>query len=327
MKIIECVPNFSEGRDKYTIAAIKNSIEKTENVKLLNLESDEDYNRTVATFIGDEKSIVEAAVNCSTEAAKRINMRFQRGVHPRLGAVDVVPFIPIKNISMEECVKISRVFAGIISQKLNIPVFLYEESAGSKKRKNLSEIRSGEYEGLQEKIKLKAWRPDYGEPDFNPKTGALVTGARFFLIAYNVNLNTNNLSITRKIAGAVRESGMYSTDEKARVPGLLKNVKAIGVYLSKYNICQVSMNLTNYKITPVYEAFESVKTEAAKYDIEVTGSEIVGMIPEEALLDTAKFYFEKETDKNELLNLTINKLGLNSLNEFKISGKIIGNSY
>ena len=323
MKLIECVPNFSEGRDKYTIAAIKSSIEATENVTLLNLESDEDYNRTVATFIGNEKSVLQAALNSSREAAKRIDMRFHRGVHPRIGAIDVVPFIPVKNSSLEECVKISKKFGKTIGNDLKIPVYLYEESAVMESRRNLANIRSGEYEGLPEKLNLEEWKPDYGKPNFNPKTGALATGARFFLIAYNVNLLTTDLEIAKKIAGSVRESGMYSIKDKVRIPGKLKSIKAIGVFLSKNNICQVSMNLTNYKVTPLHAAFEAVEKEAKKLGVKIAGSEIVGMVPKEALIESGKYFSEKEMDETALLNLTIQKLGLNLVSEFEIRNKII----
>ena len=265
MKIIECVPNFSEGKNENTLNAIKNAINKTSGVKLLNLEPDADYNRVVVTIAGDEKGIIEGAINASKAAAENIDMRTHKGEHPRLGAIDVVPFVPVKNVSMEDCVKISEIYGERISRELNVPVFLYEEAARKEIRKNLSDIRKGEYEGLEVKLKDPEWKPDFGEAKFNPKLGAIVTGARFFLIAYNVNIKSMDVNNAKEIAEILRESGRAKRDLHGNIikidgktikePGRLKNVKGMGVSLEKYNITQVSMNLTNYNVTPLHYHF------------------------------------------------------------------------
>jgi glutamate formiminotransferase len=334
MKIIECVPNFSEGKNENTFAAIKLAIEKTNGVKLLNLEPDADYNRVVVTMAGDEKGIIEGAVNACKAAAENIDMTKHKGEHPRLGAIDVVPFVPVKEATMEDCVKISEKFGERISQELNVPVYLYEEAARKPQRKNLSDIRKGEYEGLEEKLKDPEWIPDFGEAKFNPKLGAIVTGARFFLIAYNVNIKSTNVNIAKEIAEILRESGRAKKDDQGNIikingkaikePGRLMNVKGMGVSLEKYNITQVSMNLTNYNITPLHIAFEEVKKEATRLGAEINGSEIVGLVPLEAILKAGRFYSGgKITDEKELVDLAIEKLGLSSLNKFVKEEKII----
>ena len=334
MKIIECVPNFSEGKNENTFNAIKLAIEKTNGVKLLNLEPDADYNRVVVTMAGDENGILEGAVNACKAAAENIDMTKHKGEHPRLGAIDVVPFVPVKEATMEDCVKISEKFGERISQELNVPVYLYEEAARKPQRKNLSDIRKGEYEGLEEKLKDPEWAPDFGEAKFNPKLGAIVTGARFFLIAYNVNIKSTKVNIAKEIAEILRESGRTKRDDQENIikvngkavkePGRLKNVKGMGVSLDKYNITQVSMNLTNYNITPLHIAFEEVKKEAARLGAEINGSEIVGLVPLEALLKAGRFYSgDKITDEKELVDLAIEKLGLSSLNKFVKEEKII----
>ncbi|MDH7603278.1 MAG: glutamate formimidoyltransferase [Melioribacter sp.] len=334
MKIIECVPNFSEGRNENTFNEIRNAIADTPDVKLLNLEPDADYNRVVVTMAGNENGILNGAINVCKAAAKNIDMRYHKGEHPRIGAIDVVPFVPVSNVTMEECVKISEQFAEIISRELNVPVYLYEYSARKPERKSLSNIRQGEYEGLEEKLKNPEWIPDYGEPIFNPKLGAIVTGARFFLIAYNVNIKSNDIRFAKEISELLRESGYPKRDEfgniikingkTVRVPGRLKEVKAMGVFLEKYNITQVSMNLTNYLVTPIYTAYEEVKKEAAKLGVEVCGSEIVGLVPLKAILEAGRFYTNnKESDETKLIEAAIENLGLNSLNKFKPEEKII----
>jgi glutamate formiminotransferase / 5-formyltetrahydrofolate cyclo-ligase len=318
MKIIECVPNFSEGRDKEKIEKIGNSLQQVSNCKLLNIDSDYDHNRTVVTFIGDEIGILKGSVTICKAAAGLIDMRFHKGEHPRIGAVDVVPFIPVRNTTMNECVSISKKFGEIISKELNIPVYLYSASARNEQRKELSNIRKGEYEGLQEKLIDSNWRPDFGNNIFNPKCGALVTGARNFLIAYNVNLKTNDVSIAKNISEAIRESG------KNDKPGLLKCVKAIGIYLKSNNFCQVSMNLTNYKVTPLHAAYEEVKTQAKKINVEVIGSEIVGMVPLEAILDAGRYYLKSKNDSEDvLIDTAIDRLKLNSFYPFDKKKKII----
>ncbi|PJA99675.1 MAG: glutamate formimidoyltransferase [Ignavibacteriales bacterium CG_4_9_14_3_um_filter_30_11] len=334
MKIIECVPNFSEGKKAETFEAIKDSINKTSGVKLLNLEPDGDYNRVVVTLAGDEKSIIEGALNACKAAAKNIDMRNHKGEHPRLGAIDVVPFIPIKDVTTEECVKISEEFGKRVAEELNLPVYLYEASARKPERRNLSNIRQGEYEGLEEKLKDPMWEPDFGEAVFNPKLGALVTGSRFFLIAYNVNIDSNDLKYSKEIAETLRESGKPKRDDDGkivkvegktvRIPGRLKELKGMGVALEKHNITQVSMNLTNYKITPMHVAFEEVKKEAEKMGVKVKGSEVVGLVPLEAILSAGKFYANNENiNEDQFVDLAIDNLGLNSVTPFKKENKII----
>jgi len=334
MKIIECVPNFSEGNNQETFAAIKEAVAKTKDVKLLSLEPDGDYNRVVVTLAGNEEGILNGTLNACKTAASLIDMQTHKGGHPRLGAIDVVPFVPVANVTTEECVKISEEFARIISQDLKVPVYLYENAARKPERKSLPNIRQGEYEGLEQKLKDPNWLPDYGEPVFNPKLGAIVTGSRFFLVAYNVNVKSNDIKYTKEIGEILRESGYAKRDENGnvikvdgksiKVPGRLKEVKGMGVALEKYNITQVSMNLNNYNVTPIHVAFEEVKKEASRLGVEVNGSEIVGLVPLEAMLQAGRFYSEgKEKDEKSLVNLAIDKLGLSALHPFKPEEKII----
>jgi len=332
-EIIECVPNFSEGRNEETINSISDAIKNTPECKLLNVEPDRDYNRVVVTFVGTKKGVLEGAINASIVAGEKIDMTQHKGEHPRIGAIDVVPFIPIKNASIEDCVEISKEYGKIISEKLNIPIYLYEYSASKPERKNLSDIRKGEYEGLTEKLKDPEWYPDFGKPEFNPKLGATVTGCRFFLIAYNVNLKTKDAKIADEISGTIRESGKPLRDEKGtivkkdgktvRIPGKFKAVKAMGVSLEKFGITQVSINLINYKITNMHQVFEAIKEEANKYGVEVWGSEIVGLVPLEAILDAGKFYNPNSTNEVELIQTAIEKLGLSNLATFNPKEKII----
>lgn len=322
MKIIECVPNFSEGKNEESLLKLKNSLSGIANCRLLSFESDKDYNRSVATFIGNEQGILEGALAICKSAAEVIDMRTQKGVHPRLGAIDVVPFVPIKNAGMEDCIKISEEFGKIISKELNVPVYLYESSARKKDRVNLSNIRKGEYEELKNKLNDENCYPDFGTNFFNEKLGAIITGARSYLIAYNVNLNTDDTKYAKQIAETVRESGFVKKDKNEKIishqPGRLKNLKAMGVYLQSSNTTQVSMNLTNFNITPIHIAFEEVKKEAEKLGIKVTGSEIIGLIPLEALLQAGKFYSkEKIFDEQELINIAIENLGLSSFQKEK----------
>lgn len=334
MKIIECVPNFSEGVNTETFEAIKNALTPIENVKLLSLEPDKDYNRVVVTLVGDENGIVDGAVAVSKAASEFIDMRNHKGEHPRLGAIDVVPFIPVKDVTTEECVKLAEKYGEIISKELSVPVYLYEDAARKPERKNLSDIRKGEYEGLEEKLKDAEWIPDFGTNEFNPKLGAIVTGARFFLIAYNVNIKSTDGKFAKEIAEMLRESGRPKRDANGIVikvdgksikePGRLKCFKGMGVSLEKYNLTQVSINLTNYNVTPIHVAFEEVKKEAERLGVEVAGSEIVGLVPLEAILQAGKFYSDgKSLNENELVNLAVEKLGLSSLNTFHPKEKII----
>lgn len=332
-EIIECVPNFSEGKNEETINAIAEAIKNTPDCKLLNVEPNQDYNRVVITFVGTKKGVLDGAINASIVAAEKIDMTKHKGEHPRIGAIDVVPFIPVKNVSIEECVEISKEYGKIISEKLNIPIYLYEYSASKPERKNLADIRKGEYEGLPDKLNDTAWYPDFGKPEFNPKLGATVTGCRFFLIAYNVNLKTLNVKIADEIAGIIRESGKPLRDEEGnvvkkdgkviRIPGRFKEVKAMGVVLEEFGITQVSINLVNYKITNMHQVFEAVKEEAKKLGVETWGSEIVGLVPLEAILDAGKYYKPGVSNELELINSAIENLGLSNLAPFNPKEKII----
>lgn len=282
-QIIECVPNFSEGRDQEKIAQLVKEVVSTEGVKLLDYSSDKDHNRTVITFCGEAKGVKEAAFKLIKKASEIIDMRYHKGEHPRIGATDVVPFIPVKNATMEECIQIAREVGEKVGRELNIPVYLYEEAATTPERKNLENIRRGEYEGFFEKIKQPEWKPDFGPSEMNPKSGATVIGARNFLIAYNVNLATDNIDIANKIAKAIRFSN-----------GGYRYVKAMGVELRERGIVQVSMNLTDFKKTPIYRVFETIKAEALRYGVNVIGSEIIGLVPAKALFDVADYYLRIE---------------------------------
>ncbi len=325
-KIIECVPNFSEGRNSGIIDKIASAVKSTQNVKLLNVEPDKDYNRTVITFAGEPSGVKEAAFNAISTASELIDMSRQKGEHPRIGATDVCPIIPVANVTREECIELANQLGRDVGEKLGIPVYLYEDAARSEERRNLENIRKGEYEGLKQK--LRDWVPDYGPVEYNDKvrkSGATVIGARFFLIAYNVNLNTRDVSIANEIAKKVRESGSLIKDEtgqKKRVPGILKYVKAIGVELNEYNITQVSLNLTNYKETSMHRVFETVKTQAREHGVKATGSELIGLVPKEALIEAGIFYAGNNSEE-ELIEAAIENLGLSQLNKFEPGKKII----
>lgn len=325
-KIIECVPNFSEGRNLDTIDKIASSIQSTKNIKLLNVEPDSDYNRTVITFVGEPSCVKEAVFNAISKASDLIDMSKQTGEHPRIGATDVCPLVPVTNVSMDECVQLANELGRDVGEKLGIPVYLYECAAKTVERKNLANIRKGEYEGLREK--LRDWKPDYGPVEYDDKvkkTGATAIGARLFLIAYNVNLNTSDVRTANEIAKKVRESGALIKDEtgkKIRVSGMLKYVKAMGVELKEYNIAQISMNLTNYKETSVHTAFETVKAQAKEHGTEVTGSEIIGLVPKDALVEAGASYTGHYSEE-ELIKAAIENLGLSQLNKFDPEKKII----
>ena len=306
-KIVECVPNFSEGRDKKVIEQIVEPIRKIDGVKLLDVNPDRDYNRVVVTFAGEPGAVLEAAMKSSETALKLIDMTKHSGEHPRLGAVDVVPFVPVSGVTTQDCIELANRYARNMADKFELPVFLYEDAATKEERRNLATIRKGEYEGLAEKLKDPNWMPDYGPAKFVPRSGAIVTGARFFLIAYNVNLKTKDKKIASRIAKTLRESGYKKTNEKGekiRIPGRLKAVKGIGVYLDNYEICQVSMNLVNYEITPPHIAYEAVKEEAMKFGVEVSGSELIGLIPKEALIMAGKYYDEIDRRRQYIQPLT-----------------------
>lgn len=282
-KLIECVPNFSEGRNKVVIEKIVDEVRKTEGVKLLDYSSDADHNRTVVTMVGSPEGIESAAFSLAKRASELIDMSIHQGGHPRMGATDVVPFIPISDVTMEECIKISKSVGKRIGEELYIPVYLYEDAASSAGRKNLAEVRKGQYEGFFDKIKKDEWKPDYGPDQMNVKSGCTAVGARVPLVAFNVNLGTNDLGIADSIAKKVRFIG-----------GGLRFVKAMGVKLEDRGIVQVSMNLVNYEKTAVYRAYEMVKMEANRYGVNVVGSEVIGLLPMKALIDTAEYYLQIE---------------------------------
>jgi glutamate formiminotransferase len=282
-KLIECVPNFSEGRNKEVIESIIDEVRKVEGVKLLDYSSDMDHNRTVVTFIGGPDEVKTAAFNLTKKASELIDMTVHTGGHPRMGATDVIPFIPVADVDMDECIEIARQVGKRIGDELNIPVYLYESAATRPERVNLAEVRKGQYEGFFEKIKDKDWKPDFGPGEMNVKSGATAVGARVPLVAYNVNLGTSDINIADKIAKAVRHIG-----------GGLRFVKAMGVKLEERNIVQVSMNLTNYEKTAVYRAHEMVKMEAKRYGVPVIGSEVIGLVPMKALIDCAEYYLQIE---------------------------------
>ncbi len=325
-KIIECVPNFSEGRDKIKIAQIARAVKKVKGAKGLNVDPNPDYNRFVLTFVGTPKAVKKAAFEGIKKAIELIDMTKHKGEHPRMGACDVCPFIPVKNATMDECITLARELGKEVGKKLKIPVYLYAEAATRPERRNLAKVREGEYEGLSEKLQKPEWKPDFGPTEFVQKSGAVIIGAREFLIAYNVNLKTEDKKIADEISGFVRESGRKTTSDNGgeiRVPGILKEVKAMGVFLEKQKICQVSMNLTNYKITPINVAFELVKKLAAKRNVEVLGSEIVGLVPKEAILAAGRFYSLQAESEEELVRAAITNLGLNVLQRFNPKNKII----
>ena len=320
-KIVECVPNFSEGRNQETIEAIAGAIEKTPGCTLLDVDPGRSTNRTVYTFVGDPVSVVEGALACARVARERIDMRQHTGEHHRMGALDVCPFVPVANVTMEECVEISKAFGCRAAEELDIPVYLYEASSDKAYRKTLPQIREGQYEGLAQRIVRPEWAPDFGPARFIPEWGATVTGARFFLIAYNVNLlATPNQA--HRIALNLREAGRGED-----APGRFKAVKGMGWYVDDYNLAQVTVNLTNYEVTPPHVLFEAVKEEAAKLKVGVAGSEIVGVIPLDAVLQAADYYMEKEDlfilDEDQKVRLAVERLGLNSVSPFKPGEKII----
>ncbi|MBL5981131.1 glutamate formiminotransferase [Petrotoga sp. HWH.PT.55.6.1] len=282
-KIVECVPNFSEGRDKEKLERIVDEIRKQEGVKLLDYSMDRDHNRSVVTFVGEPDQVIEAAFNACKKAAELIDLRTHKGEHPRMGATDVIPLIPIKNISMQECVEYSKKLAKRIGEELNIPVILYEKSASRPEREDLAVIRKGEFEGMFEKLKQEAFKPDFGPDKPHESAGVTAVGARMPLIAFNVNLNTNNIDIAKKIAQAVRGKS-----------GGFKYCKALGFELKERNIVQVSMNMVDYTKTPLYRVFQVIENEANRYGVNVVGSEIVGLVPLNALVDTADYFLKLE---------------------------------
>jgi glutamate formiminotransferase / formiminotetrahydrofolate cyclodeaminase len=330
-QLIECVPNFSEGSDLSIIKQITNEIESVEGVRLLDVDPGKATNRTVVTFVGEPISVIEAAFRAIKKAAELIDMRKHTGEHPRMGATDVCPLIPVANISMEETAEWAKKLGERVGNELEIPVYLYEDAQKNPERKNLSIIRAGEYEGFSKKILLSEWAPDFGKAIFNAKSGATVIGARDFLVAYNINLNTTSTRRANAIAFDVRESGRKIQNEKGEEivqPGTLKSVKAIGWFIEEYGVAQISMNLTNVNITPIHIAFDEVCKKANERGVRVTGSELVGLIPLKSLLDAGRYFLEKQqrsvgVSEKEIIHIAVKSLGLDELSEFKPEKKII----
>ncbi|MEO0296695.1 MAG: glutamate formimidoyltransferase, partial [candidate division WOR-3 bacterium] len=392
MKLIECVPNFSEGRNKKIIDEIVNAIKEVEGIKVLDVDMGYDTNRTVVTFIGEPDKVKEAAFSAIKKAAELIDMRKHKGAHPRIGATDVCPFIPLRNVTFEECNEIAIEVAKRVGEELKIPVYLYEKSAKKPERRDLSYIREGEYEGLAEKIYKPEWKPDFGPQEFNPKSGATVIGVREFLIAYNINLNTRDKRYAEDIAFEIREKGrtkrkgkispfyfkgdivrykeneypcgecefigktleetynhvkdnhgydlyellkMNGIDIKkiigkpVKKKGLFKKVKAIGWYIDEYKRAQISINLTDYKVTNMHHVFEKVKELAEERGLSVTGSELVGLVPFNAIYESGLFYLERQKVSKglpvrDVLETAVQSLGLRDVTDFEIEKKVLG---
>ncbi|MDZ7743891.1 MAG: glutamate formimidoyltransferase [Bacteroidota bacterium] len=341
-KLIECVPNFSEGRDMSIIKQITDEIESVDGVKLLDADPGKATNRTVVTFVGEPEPVIEAAFLAIKKASKVIDMSKHKGEHPRMGATDVCPLVPVSNISMEETVEYARKLGKRVGEELEIPIFLYENAATENKRKNLATIRAGEYEGMPDKLQKPEWKPDFGPAKFNARTGVTAVGARDFLVAFNVNLNTTSTRRANAVAFDVRERGRVKReghpltgkivkDEKGNkvwIPGALKAVKAIGWFIEEYGVAQISMNLTNISITPVHVAFDEVDKKANERGLRVTGSELVGLIPLKAMLDAGKYFLTKQqrslgVSESELIKIAVKSMGLDELKPFKPEEKII----
>lgn len=326
-KIVECVPNFSTANPN-VIKEITDAISAVSGVQLLNVEPDADYNRTVVTFVGLPEKIGEAAFQGFVQAAELIDMRSHKGEHPRLGAIDVCPFVPVKGVTDDDCIQIAQQLASRVAQELNIPVYLYGKATTKEEREKLPNIRKGEYEGLPKKIVDPEWKPDFGEPVFNERSGASVIGVRDFLIAYNVNIDSEDDTAAVEIGRIVRESGWWvvKDGEKVREPGLFKGIQGMGVSLERPDrkLTQVSMNIMNYKHeTKPHEVFEEIKKLASEKGVNVTGSEIVGLIPLEAILMAGKYYTPNEDSQDQLIQIAIDNLGLSDLDEFVPEHKII----
>ena len=349
-QLIECVPNFSEGSDQNKINNIVNKINSVDGITILDIDSGKDTNRTVVTFVGKPDSVIDAAFEGIKEASQLIDMSSHTGTHPRIGATDVCPLIPIKGISMDECVKYSHQLAERVGTQLKIPVYLYENSAKNPDRKNLAVIRDGEYEGLKKKLNDKQWKPDFGPAEFNAFSGATVIGCREFLIAYNINLNTKDKRLATDIAFEIREQGrskriknpessnlldgeiVRNNDRSpVKAPGMFKDVKAIGWYVSEYNRAQISINFINYKVSSIHDVFDTVCKLAEERGVRVTGSELVGLIPMDAVLLAGKHYLTKQNrtmgvSEKDIIECAVQSLGLDDVSKFDPNEKIIENS-
>jgi len=341
-QLIECVPNFSEGRDLAIIKQITDAIESVEGVKLLDVDPGKATNRTVVTFVGHPEKVIQAAFLGIKKASELIDMSKHTGEHPRMGATDVCPLIPIANISMKEVAEYAHKLGEMVGQATDIPIYMYEAAATRKERQNLAVIRAGEYEALPEKLKKTEWRPDYGPAKFNSRAGATVIGARDFLIAYNVNLNTSSVRRANSIAFDVREKGRLKraggkvngkilkdkSGNPIRVKGACKSVKAIGWFIEEYGVAQISMNLTDIKKTPLHIAFEACRKSASKRGMRVTGSELIGLVPLQVMLDAGNFYLKKQkrsvgVSQEEVIKIAVKSLGLDELTPFDPNKKII----
>ena len=330
-KVIECVPNFSEGRDMNIIRQITDAIESVDGVKLLNVDPGKGTNRTVVTFVGDEDEVVEAAYRAIAKAAELIDMNKHKGEHPRFGATDVCPFIPIANATMEDCIACAKTLGERVGKTLNIPVYLYEYAASAPHRKNLANVRAGEYEGIKDKVKLPDWKPDFGPSEWNVRSGNIAIGARKILIAYNANLNTTSTRRANSVAFDVREQGRKVKNEKGEEvhqPGACKSVKGIGWFIEEYGVAQVSMNLVDIDVTPIHVAFDACVKSAYERGMRVTGSELIGLIPLQSMLDAGKYFLIKQqrstgVSESELIKIAIKSMGLDELTPFDPPKRII----
>ena len=337
--IIECVPNFSEGRNMGVIKQITDEVEKVDGVRLLDVDPGKATNRTVVTFVGNPHAVIEAAFLAIKKAAELIDMRMHSGEHPRMGATDVCPLIPISGITVEETVEFAKMLGKRVAEELHIPVYHYEYAASAEHRRNLADIRSGEYEGFAAKILKPEWKPDHGHPVFNEKSGATVIGVREFLIAYNINLNTTSTRRANAVAFDIREKGRQKKDAQGKIekdangdavwePGLLKSVKAIGWFIEEYGVAQISVNLTNMNVTPLHVLFDTACERAAARGLRVTGSELVGLVPLQAMLEAGKYFLRKQkrstgVGEAELIRIAVKSMGLDELGPFDPQKKII----
>lgn len=339
MKLVECVPNFSEGRDRSVLEAISDAVKSVDGVRLLDVDPGEATNRTVFTFVGSPQATQEAAFRAIRTAAARIDMRKHHGEHARIGATDVCPFVPLSGTSIADCAELARALGERVGTELEIPVYLYEEAAARPQRRNLAAVRAGEYEGLEAKLRDPEWQPDFGPARFNPQTGATVIGAREFLVAYNINLNTRDKKLATDIALDIREAGRnkrgpdgkFVRDENGvpiKRPGRFKHVKAVGWYIDEYARAQISINFTNINATPIHSVFDATCEEAAKRGLRVTGSELVGLIPRAAMLAAGRHYLAKQRSctgvaESELVHIAVRSLGLDEIAPFDPNEKII----
>ncbi len=338
-RIVECVPNFSEGRDRSVIDAIARAIASVSGVSLLDVDPGADTNRTVYTFVGAPEAVAGAALRAAVAASALIDMSKHAGAHPRMGALDVCPFVPVSGVSMEECVALARQLGEDLARELGVPVYLYENAATRPERRSLADIRAGEYEALGAKLARPEWAPDFGPAAFVPRWGATVVGAREFLIAYNVNLNTRDKKLANEVALSIREAGRPAKDasgntlkdergQTIKVPGLLKDVRAIGWYIDAYRCAQISVNLVNYKTTTLHTVFETAKAEAEKLGLLVTGSEVVGLLPLEPLVAAGRHFLRRMgksegASEAELVDTAVRSMGLDSVAPFDPAKKIV----